>query len=88
MWVSSDRPCTGISGIDRSVDIPANAKPKGDHRLHATEKFSERLRFYPASIPWAWAVELYARSTLLVGSERFSDLARQITSGCCHIVGG
>ena len=88
MWVSSDRPCTGTSGIDRLVDIPANAKPKGDHRLHATEKVSERLRLYPASIPWAWAVELYARSILLVGSERFFDLARQITSGCCHIVEG
>ena len=88
MWVSSDRPCAGTPGIDRSVDIPTNAKPKGNHRPRATEKVSERLRLYPASIPWAWAVELYARSTLLVDRKRSSDLARQITSGCCHIVGG
>jgi hypothetical protein len=68
--VSSDRPCAGTSGIDRSVDIPANAKPKGNHRPCTAEEVSECLRIYPASVPRTWTVKLYAQPTLFVGRKR------------------
>lgn len=55
------------SGTDRQVDIPANAKSKGNYCTRATEEVPKRLRLYIASIPWTWVVELYARRALHVG---------------------
>lgn len=50
--------------VDRLVDIPANAQPKGNNYSRTAEEVPKRLRFYFASIPRAWTVELYARKAL------------------------
>ena len=52
--------------VECSVDIPADAEPKGNHCLSAAEEVPKRLRLYLASVPWTWVVELYATTTNLL----------------------
>ena len=54
----------GALGVYRPADIPANAKPKGNHRLCGAEEVPKFLWLYLAFIPRTRIVELYAQRAL------------------------
>lgn len=80
--------CPGATSTEHSVDIPADAKPKGNYCSCTAEEVPKRLRLYPAAISWTWIVKLYAWQTTLSATIVPPDFIYQITSACYLTVGG